>query len=111
MSKLKTADVFRGARLLKKLGAAEIMEKIAEESKGKDADVIGKKIIYGLLGAAVEESGEEELYVFLSHPFELTPDEIRELDADEFLHKLKDTANLKEWVDFFTSAVSLLTGT
>jgi len=111
MSKLNTADVFAGIRLLKKLGAVELITKITEESKDLTADELGKKIIYALLDAATEEQGEAELYKFLSHPFGVPADQIAELDADVFLQKLKDSANLREWVDFFQHAVSMLTGT
>ena len=92
-------------------GAVELITKITEESKDLTADELGKKIIYALLDAATDEQGEAELYKFLSHPFGVPADQIAELDADVFLQKLKDSANLREWVDFFQHAVSMLTGT
>lgn len=111
MSKLNTADVFAGIRLLKKLGAVELITKITEESKDLTADELGKKIIYALLDAATEEQGEAELYKFLSHPFGVPAEQIPEMDADVFLEKVKETANLREWVDFFTRVVGMLKGT
>lgn len=111
MSKLRTADVFNGIRLLKKLGAIDLINRIYEQSAGKPADEFGRNLIFALLDAATEANGEKELYGFLSRPFGVPAKQIPEMDADVFLEKVKETANLREWVDFFTRVVGMLKGT
>lgn len=111
MTKLKAKDLFQGIRLLKAID-------FKEESAQFFADVIkdnskteqekGMDFIMFLMDLATEQKCENEIYKFLASPFEMTSEEVANLDALDFLENVTKVANFNEWKDFFSKAVKAM---
>jgi hypothetical protein len=83
MRKLKTSDIPVLCRCIKKLGVKDQIRAIALESDtAKDVWDRGFDFIWGLFDIATEQAGENCIYEFLAGPFEMTPDEVRDLDLN-----------------------------
>jgi hypothetical protein len=109
MRKLKTSDIPGLCRCLKKLGLQDQYLTIAAEANNiKDVARLGIDFFWGLFDAATEESGEFALYEFLAGPFEMTPEEVRDLDIDKLLENLKQLATENNLLPFFKSAAKLM---
>ena len=105
MRKLKTRDIPALCRCLKKLGVKESFQKIAQESDTvAEAWDKGFDLIWDVFDSATEESGESVLYEFIAGPFEMTPEEVADLDFDEFSDLLKQLAQDNNLKAFFKSA-------
>lgn len=105
MRKLKTSDVPVLCRCLKKLGIKEKFKTIAWESNTvKEAWDKGFDLIWDLFDVATEPAGEGAIYEFLAGPFEMTPDEVRDLDMDVLLDNLQHLATENNLVVFFKLA-------
>ncbi len=109
MRKLKTSDVPVLCRSLKKLGLKERIRAVAQEANdAKDLWDNGFDLIWSLFDAATEEGGEVALYEFLAGPFEMTPEEVRDLDVDILLTNLQQLAAENNLAAFFKSAAKLM---
>ena len=109
MRKLKTSDVPVLCRSLKKLGVKEQFRAVAQQANSVD-DVwaLGFDLVWSLFDAATEETGETALYEFLAGPFEMTPEEVQNLDIDKLLTNLKQLAAENNLTVFFKSAARLM---
>lgn len=105
MRKLKTRDIPAFCRCLKKLGIKDKFQKIAQEADTA-AEAWGKgfDLIWDIFDSATEESGESVLYEFLAGPFEMTPEEVADLDFDVLGDSLKQLARDNNLIGFFKSA-------
>ena len=109
MRKLKNSDILALCRCLKKLGLQDQFRTIATEANSvKDVARLGIDFFWGLFDAATEESGEFALYEFLAGPFEMTPEEVRDLGIDKLLENLKQLAVENNLTVFFKSAARLM---
>lgn len=109
MRKLKTRDVPALCRCLKKLGLQEQFRKLASEAdNAQDVFDKGFDLLWGLFDAATEETGEQPLYDFLADPFEMTAEEVADLDLDILLDNLKQMAEENNLLVFFKSAAKLM---
>lgn len=109
MRKLKTSDVPVLCRSLKKLGLKERFRTLAQEADtAQDVWSKGFDAIWSLFDAATEEGGEVALYEFLAGPFEMTPEEVRDLDMDILLTNLQQLAAENNLAVFFKSAARLM---
>ena len=109
MRKLKTRDIPALCRCLKKLGMKEQFKTIALEANSvKEAWDRGFELIWGLFDVATEEAGEAVLYEFLAGPFEMTPEEVRDLDLDTLLSNLEHLAAENNLTAFFRNAAKLM---
>lgn len=105
MRKLKTGDIPALCRCMKKLGLKDQFKAIAKEVDNlKDAWDRGFDLIWNLFDVATETEGEGVIYEFLSGPFEMTPDEVRDLDLDQLLTNLQQLAAENNLAVFFKSA-------
>lgn len=109
MRKLKTSDVPSLCRSLKKLGLREKFRALAAEANNaKDVWDRGFDIIWELFDAATENGGELAIYEFLAGPFELTPEEVADLDLDILIQNCQQLARDNNLGAFFKSAAKLM---
>ena len=108
MRNLNFGDAFQLARLIKKLKIKDelknIYSNITEESNEME---IGMDLMYTVFDKATDEQSEQEIYKFLSRPFEVKPEAIEKMDLFEVVEKFSEVANLEEWKSFLKRAVKL----
>lgn len=109
MRKLKTKDAPALCRCMKKLGLKDKFQTLAREANSA-ADIWEKgfDFIWDLFDVATEQDGEQVLYDFLAGPFEMTPEEVAELDFDVLMANLKQLAEENNLAGFFKSAAKLM---
>lgn len=109
MRKLKTSDIPVLCRCVKKLGLKETIQAIAKDSDSmRDVWDKGFDLIWNLFDIATEQAGEMCIYEFLAGPFEMTPEEVRDLDMDILLENIQQMVRENNLVAFFKfAAVSL----
>lgn len=108
MRKLKTADIPVLCRSLKRLGVKEQIRTIAEEADNvKDVWSKGFDLLWGLFDTATERNGETAIYEFLAGPFEMTPEEVENLDLEVLISNLQQLAAENNLTVFFKSAAKL----
>lgn len=109
MRKLKTSDIPSLCRGLKKLGLKEEFKKIAQEANEmKDVWEKGFDLIWQLFDTATETNGEAVIYEFLAGPFEMTPEEVADLDLDILIDNCKTLARDNNLGAFFKSAAKAM---
>jgi hypothetical protein len=107
MRKLKTADIMTFSRCAKRLGVKDQIRAIAEASNSvQDVWSFGFDFVWNLFDLATEKAGEEALYEFLAGPFEMTPNEIRDLDLDVLVANLQQLVKDNNLASFFKFAVA-----
>lgn len=105
MRKLKTTDVPVLCRCLKKIGLKEKVKVLAEQSNTmEDVWSQGFDFIWDLFDTITEANGEDALYEFLAGPFEMTAQEVRDLDLDVLLDNLQQLATENNLPRFFKFA-------
>lgn len=109
MRKLKTSDIPSLCRSLKKLGLKDKFRALAQEAdNAKDVWDRGFDIIWELFDAATETGGESAIYEFLAGPFEMTPEEVADLDLDILIGNCQALARDNNLGAFFKSAARLM---
>ena len=107
MRKLKTADIPVLCRCVKRLGMKDKIREIAQAADNiQDVWGFGFDFIWDLFDIATEKAGEEELYKFLSGPFEMTPEEVRDLDLDILITNIQRLVNENDLKGFFKFAAA-----
>ena len=107
MRKLKTADIPIFCRCAKRLGIKEQVRTLAETANSaQDIWSNGFDFVWNLFDIATEEAGEKELYEFLSGPFEMTPDEVKDLDLDILVANIQQLVKDNNLVGFFKFAAA-----
>lgn len=105
MRKLETADIFTACRCLKAIG---IKEKIRERAQDAEnvSDVWGNgfDFLWDLFDSATESGGEEQIYRFLSGPFEVAPEDVRQMPPALLFDNLKTLAEENDLLRFFNFA-------
>lgn len=109
MRKLKTSDIPVFCRCAKKLGVKDAIQSIAKESDTmKDIWEKGFDLIWSLFDAATEHDGEMCIYEFLAGPFEMTAEDVRDLDMDVLIGNIQQLIRENNLVTFFKfAAVSM----
>ena len=105
MRKLKTRDIPAFCRCLKQLGLKEKIKEIAEKTDDiRDAWSRGFDLLWDIFDLATEADGEGSLYAFLAGPFEMTPEEVENLDIEVLLNNIKQLAADNNLLSFFKFA-------
>ena len=105
MRKLKTSDIPVLCRCVKKLGLKDTIQTIAKDSDSmKDVWQKGFDLIWNLFDIATEQAGEMCIYEFLAGPFEMTPEEVRDLDMDILLENIQALVRDNNLAAFFKFA-------
>lgn len=109
MRKLKTTDLPAFCRSLKKLGLKEKVKILAQEANNlHEAWDRGFEIIWELFDVATEVGGESAIYEFLAGPFEMTAEQVADLDLDILIDNCKRLAAENNLGAFFKSAAKLM---
>lgn len=109
MRKLKTKDVPVLCRCIKKLGVKEKFRNIAQQADSiKDVWTVGFDIVWDLFDTATEQKGENIIYEFLSGPFEMTPEQVADLDLEDLISNLQTLAQENNLKVFFKNAAELM---
>lgn len=107
MRKLKTTDIPALCRTMKQLGIKDKVKSLAQNSDNiKDAWNRGFDLMWDIFDVATEAAGEKYLYAFLAGPFEMTPEEVENLDLEILMNNLKQLASENNLSAFFKSAAS-----
>ena len=113
MRQLKSTDIFAALRVVKEIGIKEEMKDLAQAiQKGPVSEQkqreMGVELIMGILGNAGSQQAENAVFRFLSGPTEISVEELRDMDALDFVKKIGDLAtsiDIEAWKAFFTSLV------
>lgn len=109
MRKLKTSDIPSLCRSLKKLGLREKFKELAQNADNAgDLWNRGFDLIWELFDAATDGTGETAIYEFLAGPFEMTAQEVADLDLDELFSNCQKLATENNLGAFFKSAARLM---
>lgn len=104
MRKLKTRDIPAACRCIKRLGVKDELLEVAQNADSvKDAWSRGFEFIWRIFDLATEREGETEIYTFLAGPFELTPEEVGDMDMADLIAALKQLAAENDLKSFFDS--------
>jgi hypothetical protein len=107
MRKLKTADIPVFCRCVKRLGMKDKIREIAQAADTvQDIWSFGFDFVWDLFDIATEKEGENALYEFLSGPFEMTPEEVRDLDLDVLIPKVQQLVQENNLAGFFKFAAA-----
>lgn len=107
MRKLKTSDIPVLCRCVKKLGLKEEIKAVAQKANtATDVWSFGFDFIWNLFDIATEQAGEACLYEFLAGPFEMTPEEVRDLDMEILLENLQKLVQENNLAVFFKFAAA-----
>jgi len=110
MRELQTSDLFAFVRLIEKSGIKDELKAKALEIKSIadiNAESLGYDIILMVLEKAAEPKTEKEVYSFFAPIFEMKEEEIKKMDAIEFLETVTKVASLERWRDFFSLVAKL----
>lgn len=109
MRKLKTSDIPSLCRTVKKLGLKDRFRTLAQEANnGQEVWDRGFNLMWELFDAATEAHGELAIYEFLAGPFEMTAEEVCDLDLDVLIPNLQQLAAENNLSVFFKSAAKLM---
>ena len=107
MRKLKTADIPAFCRCIKKLGVKEQIRDLAQKANTASELVAwdnGFDFFWDLLDIATEKAGEAVIYEFLAGPFEMTTEQVAELDLDVLFENIRQLAAENNLAGFFKTA-------
>lgn len=111
MRKLKTADVFAFARLVKASGIRSELTATVEKLSGADEPdlrEIGINTVLMLIEALAEKNSEKALYEALAPVLEMKPSEVENLPPAEFFGAFKQIAEENDLTNFFSSLSDIL---
>ena len=109
MRKLKTSDIPAFCRCLKKIGFKEKIQAVAKEADNtKDVWDKGFDMLWNIFDLATEVEGETTLYEFLAGPFEMSAQDVADLDFELLFNNLKQLADENNLTGFFKSAAKLM---
>lgn len=108
MRNLNLGDAFQLARIIKKLKIKDELKDITSNITEKSNKMeIGMDLMYAIFDKATEKQTEQEIYKFLSRPFEVKPEEVEKMDLFEVVENFSKVANLEEWKAFLKQAAKL----
>lgn len=106
MRKLNTGDLFKAARMIKKMGIKEDLEKFAEKlDENATQEGAGVDLIMLILEKATENETERLIYEFLSGPFETKAEDVEKMDLFEMVETLFTVADVEKWKGLFQKAL------
>ena len=116
MRTLKSKDLFAALRVVKEVGIKDEMRRMAELVKDgkidtKEQTELGIELVMNILANCGTESAEQAFFAFLSLPMEIDPEELREMDLEDFadqIRELIETVDIDHWRGFFHSLAELI---
>lgn len=111
MRNLQTQDIFAFVRLIDEVGIKDELKKLIL-SKDSIADIttesFGYDLIFTLIEGASKKKAEEALYEFFSNIIEKSKEELRTMDAVDFIETIIKVADPEKWKSFFSSVAKLM---
>ena len=110
MRKLKMSDIFTAMRVIKKAGLKEEIKPLIRTAGSGELNVedVGIEGILTMIEILSEKKSEQAIYEVLAGPFEMTPEEVQNLDLDRLQDLLGDLAKENDLKRFFISLSGLL---
>jgi tRNA A22 N-methylase len=110
MRKLKTPDVFNAFRMIKKANLREEIKPILKQVANSELTIedMGIDGILGVIEILTENKSEKAFYEVLTGPFEMTVEEVEELDLMVFVDNLEALAKENDLKRFFTLLAGLI---
>ena len=98
MRKLNAGDLFKAARMIKRMGIKEDLKNFSENlDKDATQEGVGFDLLMLIMEKATEEGTEKLIYEFLAGPFMKTPDEVENMDLFEMVETLFKVADVEKW--------------
>lgn len=109
MRKLNTLDLVKASRVVKALKIDNEIKTLAIKVQngkifGNDAEQLGIELLFAVIGNLGSSESEEKLFEFLSGPFEITPEQVGELEILEMANKFVELIKMEDqeaWRSFF----------
>ena len=102
MRQLNTSDLFKAARLIRKMGIKEDLKKFAEGiNADQNQEEVGIDMLMLIFERATDETSEQLIYEFLAGPFEVAPHEVKEMELFTMVESLFKVADIEKWKGFF----------
>jgi len=110
MRKLQTKDVFSALRIIKKVGLKEEMKPVFKLAASGELGVedIGVEGMLTVIEIFAEHKAETCLYEVLSGPFEMTIEEVGEMNINDLLVNIQEMASENDLKSFFSSLVGMI---
>lgn len=111
MRKLKTKDVFNAIRLIKKTNMKEDLKPVIALAAqgGMKIEDIGIEGILTVIEIFTAAKAETAIYEFLADPFEMTPEEVGDLELCALAESLDQLVKENDLKNFFTILQGLIT--
>ena len=111
MRKLKTSDLFKLSKIVKKMDVKEDVKSLAVDVTGKSDEEklkINQDLQVDLLFLFMERLGnaEQDIYSFLADLCFVTENEIKDMDLDEFIGLVKELFAQESLGQLFTMALA-----
>lgn len=104
MKKLTVKDIAPAIKLVNAINCTKELKEII--TKADDAENAGVEIIGLILTKYAENpKAEKKLAEFLSRPFEMSPEEVLDLDIDSFMNGLKEMGGIGSLTNFFVKSL------
>lgn len=105
MRKLKVKDIAPAIKLANAIDCGKELKAITESTN--DPNKAGVEII-GLILTRYGENpvAERKLAEFLSGPFEMSADDILEMNVDDFINSIKEIGGISAFVNFFGKSLA-----
>lgn len=105
MRKLLTNDLFKFTRLIKAMGLKDELKKFATDvDKNQDVSAIGVDFLMIVLERVSDVETEKLVYEFLSGPFEMSADEVANMELFDMVEALTKVADVEKWRNFLKIA-------
>ena len=105
--KMNTSDLFDFLRLVKKIGIKDdlkgVVSKFTANKEATQAE-IGVDVAFAIMEIFSDNKAEEEIYNFLSKPFQCAPEDVKNNDLTDTIQKITEIADVEMWKSFFKKA-------
>jgi hypothetical protein len=107
MRKLVFGDLFNAAKVIKQANLKSELTEFIKKGQEKDVDIeeLGIEVIMTVVESCGNNGVDQAFYEFLSGPFEMKADEIKNLPLNELIDKFKQLVQENDLVAFFKLAV------
>lgn len=106
MRKLKGKDLFPAMRLLYSLDMKDELKKMSVQDESQEE--AGFSLIFDIFGKALKKESEEKVFQFLSGPFEMSVEDIQEMDMDKICHSFVYDIGVSDLINFFKRAAQAI---
>ncbi|MEG0165846.1 hypothetical protein [Anaerorhabdus sp.] len=100
MRKLNLDDVLNAIALSDKFDMYKVMTSLNLSDKS-NIEEIGLNAAFALLRQATTDEMRTELFTFLSKPFEMEVNEVREMSVVNLVKNALEIADIEEWKELF----------